>query len=100
MRAIILLRWTGVAVLAPIAGTVAGFYSIDVDGCRDEIAAEFRKATRRELVIAAEIGPSVSLRSAIVVEKAAAGRKGCGEARPPASPERPSGSWRKAWKGW
>ena len=71
MRVTAVLKWAGVLVAALIVAAVAILYSIDANSYRGEIAAEFRKATGRDLVIDGGIDLSISLSPAIMVEKIA-----------------------------
>ena len=71
MRPASLLKWAGLALVVVVAAAVALLLSIDVGGYRDEIAAEFRKATGRGLAIDGDIDLSISLSPAIVVERVA-----------------------------
>ena len=69
MRIARLLKWTALAVAVLVAAAAVVLYSIDIDNYRDEIAAEFRKATGRDLVIGGDIDLSISLTPAVVVER-------------------------------
>ena len=71
MRIAKILKWTVLAVAILVAAGAAVLYSIDVNSYRDEIAAEFRKATGRDLVIGGDMDLSISLSPAVVVERAA-----------------------------
>ncbi|MYE03031.1 MAG: AsmA family protein, partial [Alphaproteobacteria bacterium] len=53
-------------------------YSIDVNSYRDDIAAEFRKATGRDLAIEGDIDLSISFAPAIAVERLAVANAGWG----------------------
>ena len=78
MRLASLLKWTGLALVVIVAVAVAVLLSIDVSSYRDEIAAEFRKATGRDLAIGGDIDLSISLTPAIVVERVAIANAGWG----------------------
>lgn len=71
MRVARVLKWVAIPVAVPIAAAIAILYSIDVNSYRGEIAAEFRKATGRDLAIGGDIALSISLSPAVVAEKIA-----------------------------
>ena len=71
MRIASLLKWAALAAAILIAAAAALLYSIDVNSYRDEIAAEFRRATGRGLTIGGDIDLSISLNPAIVVNRVA-----------------------------
>ncbi len=71
MRIANILKWAVLAVAILVAAVAAVFYSIDVNSYRDEIAAQFRKATGRDLTIGGDIDLSISLSPAVVVERVA-----------------------------
>ena len=71
MRLASVLKWAALAVAVLVAAAAAALYSIDVNSYRDEIAAEFRRATGRDLVIGGDIDLSISLTPAVVVERVA-----------------------------
>ena len=78
MRPASALKWTGLAVVVLVAATVAVLLSVDVGDYRDEIAAEFRKATGRDLVIEGDIDLAVSLRPVVVAERVSVANAGWG----------------------
>ncbi len=78
MRIASLLKWGTLAVAILIAAAAALLLSIDVNSYRDEIVAEFRKATGRDLAIGGDIGLSISLAPAIAVERATVANAGWG----------------------
>ena len=78
MRPARLLKWTALAAAALAAAAVAVLHSIDVNGYRDEIAAQFREATGRALTIDGDMDLSISLTPAIVVERVAVANAGRG----------------------
>ena len=69
MRIASLLKWAALAGAVLVAAAAAVLYSIDIDSYRDEIAAEFRKATGRDLAIDGDIDLSLSLAPAVTVER-------------------------------
>ncbi len=71
MRVTTILKWFGLLIVALVVVAVAILYSIDVNSYRDEITAEFKKATGRDLTIGGEIDLSISLSPAVVVEEVA-----------------------------
>ena len=71
MRIANMLNWAVLAVAILVAAVAAVLYSIDVNSYRDEIAAEFRKATGRDLAIGGDIDLSISLSPTVVVERVA-----------------------------
>ena len=71
MRIANILKWTVLAVVILVAAVAAVLYSIDVNNYRDEIAAQFRKATGRDLAIGGDMDLSISLNPAVVVEQVA-----------------------------
>ena len=71
MRIARVLKWAALAVAILGAAAAAFLYSIDVDSYRDEIAAEFRKATGRDLAIGGDLDLSISLTPAVTVERVA-----------------------------
>ena len=78
MRLASALKWAALAVAVLAAAAAAALYSIDVDSYRDEIAAEFRKATGRDLAIGGDIDLSISLTPAVTVERLAIANAGWG----------------------
>ena len=78
MRIARVLKWAALAVAVLVAAAAAVLYSIDVNSYRDEIAAEFRKATGRDLAIGGDIDLSISLSPAVVVERIAIANAGWG----------------------
>lgn len=78
MRPASLLKWAGLALVVIVAAAVAFLLSVDVGSYRDEIEAEFRKATGRGLAIEGDIDLSISLSPAIVVERVAIANAGWG----------------------
>ena len=78
MRIARVLKWAALAVAVLVAAAAAVLYSIDVNSYRDEIAAEFRKATGRDLAIGGDIDLSISLSPAVVVERVAIANAGWG----------------------
>ena len=78
MRIARVLKWAALAVAIIVAAAAAVLYSIDVNSYRDEIAAEFRKATGRDLAIGGDIDLSISLSPAVVVERVAIANAGWG----------------------
>ena len=78
MRIARVLKWAALAVAVLVAAAAAVLYSIDVNSYRDEIAAEFRKATGRDLAIGGDIDLSISLTPAVVVERVAIANAGWG----------------------
>ncbi len=78
MRVARALKWAALAVAVLAAVAVAILLSVDVSSYRDEITAEFRKATGRGLVIGGDIDLSLSLTPAIVVERVAVANAGWG----------------------
>ena len=71
MRVASLLKWAALAVAVLVAAAAAVLYSIDVNSYREEIAAEFREATGRDLAIGGDIDLSISLTPAVTVERVA-----------------------------
>ncbi len=71
MRVASLLKWAALAVAVLVAAAAAVLYSIDVNSYREEIAAEFREATGRDLAIGGDIDLSISLTPAVAVERVA-----------------------------
>ena len=69
MRPAPVLKWTGLAVALFVAAAAAALLSVDAGSYREEIAAEFRKATGRDLTIGGDMDLSISLSPAIVVER-------------------------------
>ena len=78
MRIARVLKWAALAVAVLVAAAAAVLYSIDVNSYRDEIAAEFRRATGRDLAIGGDIDLSISLTPAVVVERVAIANAGWG----------------------
>ena len=78
MRVASLLKWAALAVAVLVAAAAAALYSIDVNSYRDEIAAEFRNATGRDLAIGGDIDLSISLTPAVTVEQLAIANAGWG----------------------
>lgn len=78
MRIASLLKWAALAVAVLVAAAAAVLYSIDIDSYRDEIAAEFRKATGRDLAIGGDIDLSLSLTPAVTVERVVVANAGWG----------------------
>lgn len=78
MRPASLLKWAGLAIVLLVAAVAALLLSLDVDSYRDEIAAEFRKATGRSLAIDGDIDLSISLNPALVVEQVSIANAGWG----------------------
>ena len=78
MRLAAALKWAARAVAVLAAAAAAALYSIDVDSYRDEIAAEFRNATGRDLAIGGDIDLSISLTPAVTVERLAIANTGWG----------------------
>ena len=64
-----MLKWAVLAVAILVAAVAAVLYSIDVNSYRDEIGAEFRKATGRDLAIGGDMDLSISLSPTVVVER-------------------------------
>ncbi len=78
MRLASLLKWAGGAAAILVAGAAAFLLSVDIGSYREEIAAEFRKATGRSLTIGGDMELSISLNPAIAVERVAIANAGWG----------------------
>ena len=69
MRPAPLLKWSGLALVVLIAAAALILLSVDVGSYREDIEAEFRKASGRDLVIGGDINLSISLNPALVAEQ-------------------------------
>ena len=78
MRPASLLKWAGLALVILVAAAAALLLSLDVGSYRGQIEAEFRKATGRDLAIGGDIGLSISLSPAVVVERVSIANAGWG----------------------
>ncbi len=78
MRLAALLKWSGLTAVILIAGALAVLLSVDVGGYREDIEAEFRRASGRDLVIGGDIGLAISLTPAVVVEQVSVANAGWG----------------------
>ncbi len=78
MRPASVLKWTGLALALIAAAATAALLSVDVGSYREEIAAEFRKATGRDLTIGGDMDLSISLSPAVVVERVSVANAGWG----------------------